>query len=131
MLRRVIMTAITLIDAVRILSPMLEKDDDLRKDYDKIVKVLGLLYENEDIEKAFQLNLSEEEVFEYARKVLTDCQLTIDDIFIKITADTPKTLCIKANAHFDPDENYSLANLENSIRRKISIFTGYKVNINL
>lgn len=130
------MEAITLEDVVRVIGPNLEEDSSLlRDDYDIIVKVLKLLFKNEDIEAAFRLNLSEEEVIEYAKKVVLSTmedQMTQDDIHkIEIISDSPKKLLIDANAHFDLDESYSCRDAESAIKRKIEIFTGYKVEISL
>lgn len=129
------MKAITLEDVVRVIGPNLEEDSSLLRYYDVIVKILKLLFKNEDIEAAFRLNLSGEETIEYAKKVVLSTigdQMTQDDIYkIEIISDSPKKLCIEANAHFDPDENYSCRDAESVIKKKIEIFTGYNVKISL
>ncbi|MBR3324683.1 MAG: hypothetical protein IKG14_01365 [Clostridia bacterium] len=129
------MEAITLEDVVRVIGPKLKEDNSLLRSYDIIVRVLKLLFENEDIEAAFRLDLSEEEVIEYAKKEVLSTmkdQMTQDDIYkIEIVSDSPKKLLIVANAHFSLDESYSCRDAELAIKEKIEIFTGYNVKIRL
>ena len=129
------MEAITLEDVVRVIGPKLKEDNSLLRSYDIIVRVLKLLFENEDIEAAFRLDLSEEEVIEYAKKEVLSTmkdQMTQDDIYkIEIVSDSPKKLLIVANAHFSLDEGYSCRDAEWAIKEKIEIFTGYNVKIRL
>ena len=129
------MEAITLEDVVRVIGPKLKEDNSLLRSYDIIVRVLKLLFENEDIEAAFRLDLSEEEVIEYAKKEVLSTmkdQMTQDDIYkIEIVSDSPKKLLIVANAHFSLDEGYSCRDAELAIKEKIEIFTGYNVKIRL
>ena len=129
------MEAITLEDVVRVIGPKLKEDNSLLRSYDIIVRVLKLLFENEDIEAAFRLDLSEEEVIEYAKKEVLSTmkdQMTQDDIYkIEIVSNSPKKLLIVANAHFSLDESYSCRDAELAIKEKIEIFTGYNVKIRL
>lgn len=127
------MKEITLKDAVKILSSKMEKDSELRRDYETIVNILQLLFDTEDVEKAFQLSLSEEDVSNYAKETVLSVmgdQMTADDIY-KVEILPNKKISIRANGNFDPDENYSCRDAENAIARKIRIFTGYSVDINL
>jgi len=126
------MEAITLEDVVRIIGPNLEEDSNLLRYYDIIVKVLKLLFKKEDVEAAFQLKLSKEDVIEYARKMVLPILESSDDIHrIEIISDEPKKILIEANGHFDPDESFSCRDTESIIRKKIKIFTGYDVEISL
>lgn len=126
------MEFITLEDAVRVIRYNLENDSNLLRDYDVIVRVLKLLFKGEDVEAAFQLKLSKEEVIEYARKMVLPIVESSDDIHrIEIISDEPKKLLIEANGHFDPDESFSCRDAETIIRRKMKIFTGYDVKISL
>lgn len=127
------MKEITLKDAVKILSSKMEKDSTLRRDYETIVNILQLLFDTEDVKKAFQLNLSEEEVSNYAKETVLSVmgdQMTADDIY-KVEILPNRKISISANGHFDPDENYSCQDAEYAIARKIKIFTGYSVDISL
>ena len=124
---------ITLKDAVKIFSFKMENDRELLRDYETIVKILQLLFEDEDVEKAFQLNLSEEELSAYVKEVVLSTIgdfMTSDDIH-KIDILPNKKISIIANGHFDPDESYSCQGAESVIARKIRIFTGYSVDISL
>ena len=126
------MEFITLEDAVRVIRYNLENDSNLLRDYDVIVIVLKLLFKGEDVEAAFQLKLSKEEVIEYARKMVLPIVESSDDIHrIEIISDEPKKLLIEANGHFDPDESFSCRDAETIIKRKMKIFTGYDVKISL
>lgn len=124
------MEAITLEDVVRVIGPNLEEDSSLLRYYDFIVSILSLLFRDENIEKAFQLDLSYEELVEYAKEVVISFsknQITIDDIFeIKIIDSMQKRLIIKVNGCVDLDENAEFA-----IKKKMKIFTGYDVDIHL
>ena len=127
------MKEITLKDAVKILSSKMEKDRALRKDYDTIVNILQLLFDTEDVEKAFQLDLSEEEVSNYAKETVLSVmgdQMTSDDIY-RVEILPNRKISIRANGHFDPDETYSCRDVEINISEKIRIFTGYSVDISL
>lgn len=127
------MKEITLKDAVKILSSKMEKDSSLQWNYETIVNILQLLFDTEDVEKAFQLNLSEEEVSNYAKETVLSVmgdQITSDDIY-KVEILPNRKISIRANGHFDPDENYSCQSAEKAIARKIRIFTGYSVDIRL
>ena len=127
------MKEITLKDAVKILSSKMEKDSTLRRDYETIVNILQLLFDTEDVEKAFQLNLSEEELSNYAKETVLSImgdQMTSDDIY-KVEILPNRKISISANGHFYPDENFSCRDAENAIARKIKIFTGYSVDISL
>lgn len=122
---------ITLQDAVKILSLKMENDGALLRNYETIVNILKLLFDNEDVEKAFQLNLSEEEVSNYAKETVLSVmgnQMTSDDIY-KVEILPNRKISIRANGHFDPDESYSCQGAENAIARKIRIVTGYNVDI--
>ena len=125
------MKEITLNDAVKVLSSEMDKDSALQRNYETIVNILQLLFDTEDVEKAFQLNLSEEEVSSYAKETVLSVmgdQMTLDDIY-KVEILPNRKISIRANGHFYPDENYSCQSVENAIARKIRIFTGYSVDI--
>ena len=127
------MKEITLKDAVKILRSKMEEDSALQKYYETIVNLLKLLFDNENVEEAFQLDLSEEELSNYAKETVLSVmgdRMTSDDIY-KIEILPNKKISIRANGNFDSDENYSCRDAENAIARKIRIFTGYSVDINL
>ena len=129
------MEAITFEDAVECIRTNLEKDSSLIKSYDIVVKTLGLLFKREDVKESLQLDLSEEEVIEYAKRTILSFlgnQMTLDDIHkVELIPGSSKKLRIRANAHFDPDESYSCLDAELTIKNKIKIFTGYDVDIDI
>ena len=129
------MESITLEEAVRILRQNLEEGDSLLKHYNIVVEILSCLFKDENVKKAFQLNLSEEEVIEYAQKVVLSHlgdQMTQNDIYkIEIVSDSPKKLLIDANAHFDFDDSYSCEDAKSAIKKRLEIFTGYNADISL
>lgn len=127
------MKSITLNDAVKILSEKMIESNSWRKDYYSIVRTLQVFFDEENVEEAFQLKLSEEEVVNYAKETVLSVmgkQMSEDDIH-KIEIISDKKLSIHANGHFYPDESYSCRDAENTIVSIIRIFTGYSVDISL